>query len=339
MNQTNYNIKSKSSYTHLTLAERKIIQADYYAGRPMQFIADKLGRSKSSIHYELSNNGKLKQDKRKGRKLQYKYYANTAHNKARDTARRNKLSETNKMFIKQANSLFKKHPSYSIEQVYYLIESKCLPTLRTFYNWLYLGLLECSQYKKSRKSKKSKFNDSDDRVNIREREIDFGFKQNDYTKLGHYEVDTVVDGLKKGGLITFNHRATMRLYVRYIPNKKATTVNQAIRSIINQIGAHNILSITSDNGTEFAYSKVIEKSYNLKWYYCDPYRSGQRGQNERLNRDLRTFFPKGTNFKYKSDKQIEVATHEINNMPRRKFNGASSIQYSQSLTSNKTLAL
>ncbi len=62
--------------------------------------------------------------------------------------------------------------------------------------------------------------------------------------------------------------------------------------MIEEIGAHNIQSITSDNGTEFTFSAVIENCYDLKWYYCDPYRSGQRGQNERLNRDLRTFFPK-----------------------------------------------
>lgn len=63
---------------------------------------------------------------------------------------------------------------------------------------------------------------------------------------GHYENDTVQGGLKKGGLITFKHRAPMCLFVRYIPDMKATTVNSVIPSIINQIGDHNILSLTSD---------------------------------------------------------------------------------------------
>lgn len=45
------------------------------------------------------------------------------------------------------------------------------------------------------------------------------------------------------GLKTFNHRATMKLYARYTTDKKAITVNRAIRSITEQIGAHNIISI------------------------------------------------------------------------------------------------
>lgn len=175
-------------------------------------------------------------------------------------------------------------------------------------------------------------------MNISQRKKDFGFTQNDYSISGHYEVDTIIDGSKRGGLITFNHRATMKLYARSVPNKKSTTVNKAIRSMINEIGAHNIKRITSDNGTEFAYSKVIEISYNLKWYYRDPYRSGQRGQNERLNRDLRTFYPKGTDFIRISETSLKNALNEINNMPRRKFKGISRIEFGLDLTYPKQLA-
>ena len=62
-------------------------------------------------------------------------------------------------------------------------------------------------------------------------------------------------------------------------------------------------------------SKVIEKTYNLNWYYATPYCSGQRGQNERLNRDLRIFFPKGMRFDNVSFKDTSIATFVINNIP------------------------
>lgn len=52
-------LNQKISYTNLSLVE-KIIQSNYYTGRSMQFIAIKFDRSKSPIHYELRNNGKLK---------------------------------------------------------------------------------------------------------------------------------------------------------------------------------------------------------------------------------------------------------------------------------------
>ncbi len=338
MNQTNYNIETKITYTHLTLAERCIIEKDYRSGLSLSKIATKLGRSKSTIHYEITHNGKLKQCIYKGMGQSYRYYANTAHNIARDNKRVNALSESHLMIAKEFKTLSKKHPTYSVEQIYYLIKVSSKPTLRTFYDWLYYGLIDCLQYKRRRNKKFGKFNDTEGRKNIKQRTIDFGFEQDEYSKTGHYEIDTIIDGLKNGGLITFNHRATMKLYARYVTDKKAITVNKAIRSIIKEIGAHNILSITSDNGTEFSYSVVIENSYDLQWYYCDPYRSGQRGQNERLNRDLRTFFPKGTEFRRVPEESLKHALSEINNMPRRKFDGASSIEYSQLLTSQKQLA-
>jgi IS30 family transposase len=88
----------------------------------------------------------------------------------------------------------------------------------------------------------------------------------EYEKPGHYEIDNIYNDDKKGGVLTLNHRATMKLYAVIIPDRKATTINRELRKLIKQIGAVNILSITSDNGREFAYSAVIEACYDIKWY-------------------------------------------------------------------------
>ncbi|MGL5020924.1 MAG: hypothetical protein ACRC5R_02800 [Mycoplasmatales bacterium] len=60
----------------------------------------------------------------------------------------------------------------------------------------------------------------------------------------------------------------------------------------------------------------------------DPYTSGQRGQNERLNRDIRMFFLKRCNFNKYDDSQLQVVIDKINNLSRRKFNGLSAIEKS-----------
>ncbi|WOO91218.1 helix-turn-helix domain-containing protein [Mollicutes bacterium LVI A0078] len=59
MNQTNYNIETKITYTHLTLAERCIIEKVYSSGLSLSKIATKLGRSKSTIHYEITSRYRL----------------------------------------------------------------------------------------------------------------------------------------------------------------------------------------------------------------------------------------------------------------------------------------
>lgn len=58
-------------------------------------------------------------------------------------------------------------------------------------------------------------------------------------------------------------------------------------------------SITCDRGTEFTSSLFIysiEDTYGKKLYYADPQSPGQRGTNERMNRELRRVFPAGYDF-------------------------------------------
>lgn len=105
------------------------------------------------------------------------------------------------------------------------------------------------------------------------------------------------------------------------------TINKALRRMIEEIGPENILSITSDNGVEFAYSRVIEECYDINWYYCDPFSSYQRGQNERLNRDIRRFIPKSFSIKRYSAQEYADFIRRVNDKPRRKFQGLSAKEY------------
>ncbi len=129
------------------MAERKIIEKDYIAGLSLSKIARKLGRSKSTIHYEINHNGKLKQCIHSKMGRSHKYYAKSAHNRARDNKKINSISESHLMLMKEFRLLAKKHPTYSTPQLYYLINASSKPTLRTFYDWLYHGLISCLQYK------------------------------------------------------------------------------------------------------------------------------------------------------------------------------------------------
>ena len=75
-------------------------------------------------------------------------------------------------------------------------------------------------------------------------------------------------------------------------------------------------SVTSDNGTEFSELSRLE-SWGAAVYFAHPYRSGERGQNERHNGLLRRFLPKGTALDpYTADALFWIAD-EINRLPRR----------------------
>ncbi|MGL5021552.1 MAG: transposase [Mycoplasmatales bacterium] len=114
----------------------------------------------------------------------------------------------------------------------------------------------------------------------------------------------------------------MKLYSVIVPDRKPRTVAKAIQDIIISNNLQ-IDSITSDNGMEFTLFKHFIRVV-INWYFADPFTSGQRGQKERLNRDIRMFFLKGCNFNKYDDSQLKLLL--INNLPRRKFNGLSAIE-------------
>ena len=51
-------------------------------------------------------------------------------------------------------------------------------------------------------------------------------------------------------------------------------------------------------------------------YYCHPYRSSERGTNERLNREIRRKIPKGSDIAAYSDEDISSVETWLNNYPR-----------------------
>lgn len=73
----------------------------------------------------------------------------------------------------------------------------------------------------------------------------------------------------------------------------------------------------------FVGQERLKDAINLIDKKADAYCSRQRGQNERLNRDLRKFFPKGTEFENRTHSSLQNAVTKINSFPRRKFNGRS----------------
>jgi len=53
-----------------------------------------------------------------------------------------------------------------------------------------------------------------------------------------------------------------------------------------------VLTITFDNGKEFAKHESIAKALDCNAYFAKPYHSWERGQNENANGLLRQYFPK-----------------------------------------------
>jgi IS30 family transposase len=81
-----------------------------------------------------------------------------------------------------------------------------------------------------------------------------------------------------------------------------------------------VLTLTSDNGKEFAGHAEISEKLGLGFYFCTPYHSWERGLNENTNGLVRQYFPKGTDFTKLTAKDVQRVEDLLNNRPRKALN-------------------
>ena len=65
--------------------------------------------------------------------------------------------------------------------------------------------------------------------------------------------------------------------------------------------------------------EAIAKALGCTVYFADPYCSGQKGGVENINKILREFFPKGTDFRRVEQKELDAVQYMINERPRKKL--------------------
>ena len=79
-------------------------------------------------------------------------------------------------------------------------------------------------------------------------------------------------------------------------------------------------SITTDNGSEFAKFKTIERSLKTPVYFAHPYQSWDKPHIEYLNKLLRQFIPKSSTFEDLTDADLRRFQNLLNNRPRKNLN-------------------
>lgn len=82
----------------------------------------------------------------------------------------------------------------------------------------------------------------------------------------------------------------------------------------------NVLTITTDNGSEFARHGIISELLNAPVFFADSYSSWQKGAIENTNKLIRQYIPKGTDFKGLTDEYVHSVQLQINRRPREKLN-------------------
>ncbi len=305
-------------YTHLTTEERACLSEYRREGKKDSEIARLLERAPSTISRELKRN-RNKNVGRNGTDYDPIVATNRYKNRRRNCIGRPRLLPGSPLFLYTCEKLKrtwspeeivltwkKEHPDekLSTSTVYRAIKNKVLPGIAAHTHLRRRGKKKYGGRKKFSTIKpEHTIHDRSEIVEKRER-------------VGDWEGDTVAGGVGKGYLITLVERALRCLVVAKVNTLNAAVVAEAaIRAL--RASALPVLTITFDNGSEFACYKKIEEAFQATVYFADPHSPWQRGCNESFNDRLRFFFPKGSDLRDVSNEVISQAVSLINERPRK----------------------
>ncbi|WP_408868886.1 IS30 family transposase [Brochothrix campestris] len=327
----------KTKHTHLSVAERRMIQMLLRKKESHRSIAYLLNRSPQTINNEvkrgiITKRFRLKVNKKQSTVFLVRSYSHKKGQACYELKRKNcgrkykwiscvafieyvtrkiaidKWSPDAIVGYAKRHQLFSDDEMLSVKTLYHLIDAGFLGVKNIDLN------KKVSRQIKKQKSRKNKrilgqsIEKRPDIVDVRE-------------ELGHWEIDTVV-GLKNKAdavLLTVTERKTRFEFILKVEGKQASFVNKALLHLKKQCGSYFgalFKTITADNGKEFSGINELLKD-TLAIYFTHPYSSWERGTNENHNGIIRRFIPKGRSVSDVSDQLVQRIQTWMNNLPRR----------------------
>ena len=142
---------------------------------------------------------------------------------------------------------------------------------------------------------------------------------NERQTFGHWEIDGVMSPQDtQNFVVTFVERKTRFMVGIKARSRQFEDMQTVLDTFMSKFAAA-CESITCDRGIEFTSTNFIhsvENTYNKKIYFSDPQAPGQRGTNERLNRELRRIYPVGYNFTKITQRRLQESIRDLNRRPR-----------------------
>jgi len=146
------------------------------------------------------------------------------------------------------------------------------------------------------------------------------------SRIGDWEVDTIVGPANRGAILTMVERATGFLFMRKLEDgKNAEGLGREMVEVLFPYMA-DVHTITSDNGTEFARHKEIAERLECGFYFAHPYSSWERGLNEYTNKLIRQYIPKKHPIQGITQQEINQIQYKINRRPRKKLGYLTPVQ-------------
>ena len=170
----------------------------------------------------------------------------------------------------------------------------------------------------SRKKRKKRYGTKESRGQIKNRVMIDQRPQevDEKSRIGDWEIDTVIGANHKGALVTIVERVSKYTLIGNVPQKQAGLVSDLTIKLMSPY-QKKVQTITADNGKEFAEHQRITQKLKAQVFFAHPYHSWERGLNENTNGLIRQYFPKGTSLEMVPDRKIKWVMDRLNHRPRK----------------------
>ena len=296
------------NYKHLSQVERYQIYALMKAGHDQTQIAKLLDRHKSTISRELSRNRGLKGYRPK----------QTCATAAKRSEKSRNAAPMPPWVAEQAACLLKLQ--WSPEQ----IAGKLPVSHETLYRHVYSDKarggtlwknLRCQKQKRKRYAGgRDRRGQIPHRRPLSDRPVHIELRK----QVGHWECDTVIGANHKGAIVTMVERKSGFSVIVKVSQKTSELVSRAIIEGLRPYMVR-VITLTYDNGKEFAGHIQIDQALNSTSYFARPFASWERGSNENFNGLLRQYVPKKRSLNTVTEDEITMIQNRLNNRPRKRL--------------------
>ena len=139
-------------------------------------------------------------------------------------------------------------------------------------------------------------------------------------RYGDWESDSMKFRKQKTALSVQYERKSMLVRIHKVHNLGKDETFRAINESIDSLPQYCFHSITFDNGLEAARHTEIKHNYNIDTFFCDPYKSWQKGGVENINGLIRQYLPRSTILDTITNNDILAIQEKLNNRPRKSLN-------------------
>lgn len=137
---------------------------------------------------------------------------------------------------------------------------------------------------------------------------------------GHWEGDLVLFRKTKTNLFTLRERKSrFILAIRNQCRKAKSTADTLLKYMQNNLHK-TVKTLTLDNDPAFSLHATISQSMRADIYFCEPYKSYQKGGIENANKLIRTKLPRRTKINGFAQDRIDKIIQGLNNRPMKCLN-------------------